>query len=182
VSEFFASLLTNALKAPESVPRGLLGLDGEPLTPKRIKRAFVRAVKLAHPDVATGGSGRTMDELVWARDVLLRDCPKPKPVTGEGLTAADLISRNAECVDCGGRIRTFGYLDGLPGGKDGRCEKCTWLLESGRRKAAAREARRQARADRVCACGVVFTPSRSDGLYCAPACRQRAYRARRSGQ
>ena len=45
----------------------------------------------------------------------------------------------------------------------------------------AREARRLRRADRTCAsCGETFTPPRSDGRYCAAACRQRAFRARRA--
>jgi hypothetical protein len=38
----------------------------------------------------------------------------------------------------------------------------------------------EARANRPCAtCAQPFTPPRSDGLYCSPACRQRAHRARR---
>ena len=37
--------------------------------------------------------------------------------------------------------------------------------------------RREARQDRVCkVCGKVFTPTRSDCVYCSNACRQRAYR------
>ena len=36
---------------------------------------------------------------------------------------------------------------------------------------------REARKDRVCkVCGKVFTPTRSDGVYCSNACRQKAYR------
>ena len=37
--------------------------------------------------------------------------------------------------------------------------------------------RREARQDRICkVCGKVFTPTRSDGVYCSNACRQKAYR------
>ena len=37
--------------------------------------------------------------------------------------------------------------------------------------------RLEARKDRVCkVCGKVFTPQRSDGVYCSNACRQKAYR------
>ena len=37
--------------------------------------------------------------------------------------------------------------------------------------------RLEARQDRVCkVCGKVFTPKRSDGVYCSNACRQKAYR------
>ena len=36
---------------------------------------------------------------------------------------------------------------------------------------------REARKDRVCkVCGKVFTPTRSDDVYCSNACRQKAYR------
>ena len=39
------------------------------------------------------------------------------------------------------------------------------------------ERAREARKDRVCKiCSKVFTPTRSDGIYCSNACRQRAYR------
>ena len=39
------------------------------------------------------------------------------------------------------------------------------------------ERAREARKDRVCkVCGKVFTPTRSDGVYCSNACRQKAYR------
>ena len=37
--------------------------------------------------------------------------------------------------------------------------------------------RLEARQDRICkVCGKVFTPKRSDGIYCSNACRQKAYR------
>ena len=39
------------------------------------------------------------------------------------------------------------------------------------------ERAREARKDRICkVCGKVFTPKRSDGVYCSNACRQKAYR------
>ena len=42
----------------------------------------------------------------------------------------------------------------------------------------ARERRRAARGTRMCPCGREFAPVRSDGVYCSPACKQRAYRQR----
>jgi hypothetical protein len=42
----------------------------------------------------------------------------------------------------------------------------------------ARDRRLQARADRACPCGKRFTPTRSDGVYCSGACRQRSHRER----
>lgn len=45
-----------------------------------------------------------------------------------------------------------------------------------------REARRSVDRSRCCAtCGEQFTPPRSDGRYCSPVCRQKAYRARKGG-
>jgi hypothetical protein len=59
--------------------------------------------------------------------------------------------------------------------------RARWRAYLDERNAAAREKRRQARADRTCPeCGAVFTPSRSDGVYCSHRCRQRAYRARKA--
>lgn len=43
---------------------------------------------------------------------------------------------------------------------------------------SARTRRLRRRTDRRCACGVVFTPARSDALTCSNACRQRSYRER----
>lgn len=48
---------------------------------------------------------------------------------------------------------------------------------------AARRARRARRRGRSCAtCGTFFVPPRSDGWYCSPKCRQKAYRQRRQRQ
>jgi hypothetical protein len=56
-----------------------------------------------------------------------------------------------------------------------------WREYLDERNAAAREKRRQARADRTCPeCGTDFTPSRSDGVYCSHRCRQVAYRTRKA--
>jgi hypothetical protein len=48
-----------------------------------------------------------------------------------------------------------------------RCRKTLWRRPTRRAK------------DRPCnACGIEFTPKRSDARYCTPACKQRAYRER----
>ena len=55
---------------------------------------------------------------------------------------------------------------------------CNYYLcgNRGYRKELSERAR-EARQDRICkACGKVFTPARSDGIYCSNACRQKAYR------
>ena len=55
---------------------------------------------------------------------------------------------------------------------------CNYYLcgNRGYRKELSERAR-EARQDRVCkVCGKVFTPTRSDGVYCSNACRQKAYR------
>lgn len=69
------------------------------------------------------------------------------------------------------------------------CRRCRtpkpWPLAHGHPESTCRECRQAGRsrpAPRECAaCGSTFTPSRADARYCSPACRQRAYRARRSG-
>ena len=55
---------------------------------------------------------------------------------------------------------------------------CNYYLcgNRGYRKELSERAR-EARQDRICkACGKVFTPKRSDGVYCSSACRQKTYR------
>jgi endogenous inhibitor of DNA gyrase (YacG/DUF329 family) len=81
----------------------------------------------------------------------------------------------APCVTCG---RLVGYRD------DGRLypryyvacsERCRHTAHT----AAALAERQAARSQLVCGtCGQTFTAARSDGRYCSPACRQRAYRQR----
>jgi hypothetical protein len=80
----------------------------------------------------------------------------------------------------------------------GDCAKCDqfsgYLMRYGRRQgwcyscvqdeinAADRQRRADAREDHVCArCGETFTPTRTDQRYWCNACRQAAYRQRRSG-
>ena len=111
-----------------------------------------------------------MDELTWAREVLLRKVPAPAAVTDNEARAWNLGSRNG-CK--GGCDRNRGFI--YRGQWAGYC----WSCAERERQAEARERRRQARTDRRCAsCDETFTPARSDGRYCSPKCRQRAYRAR----
>jgi ribosomal protein L32 len=59
---------------------------------------------------------------------------------------------------------------------------CSEICQREIRLAAARDARRQSRAGRVCEnCGEAFEPSRSDSKFCCLACKQRAYRQRVRG-
>ena len=172
--DLFMELLDSTPKPPDIIPLRLLGLAEMP-TRKGLEAAFTRQVKANHPDV--NPSGRlTMDELVWARKVLLKKLPEP--VTSGVVTSRDTVSRNAEPRTCKGdgceKTRGLAYR----GKWRGYCWRCTAAAVN----AEAREARRLARADRACAtCYGNFTPARWDGLYCSNACRQRAYRKRRGG-
>jgi len=67
-----------------------------------------------------------------------------------------------------------------------RCERCDrplYLPRMDRRVAPVCHAACQERREYVCAtCEEAFEPSRSDAKYCSPACRQRAYRERKTAQ
>jgi hypothetical protein len=57
------------------------------------------------------------------------------------------------------------------------CEKC----EQAARATAARQRRSDARGTRSCeTCGETFEPTRADSRFCSSACRQRAYRNRKT--
>ena len=63
----------------------------------------------------------------------------------------------------------------------GRWRDYCWRCALDAQNALLREQRAQARADRTCqTCGAVFTPARADGRFCSGACRQAAYRQRRT--
>jgi hypothetical protein len=186
---------------PDTVPLRILsvrGAAGPSVTREQVKSAFRAAVMRAHPDLqlyqdtalskaaeAAIADEPDVQELVWARDVMLRKIPEPRPVTGDGLPRADFGSRYEpdRCKVCDSkRLTPHGDTYNMLyswGGREvrwaGYCSRCASDAENERQ----RELRRQARANRPCAtCGELFTPPRSDGRYCTPACRQRAYRAR----
>jgi hypothetical protein len=140
-------------------------------------RAAAEAVVQGEPDV---------QELVWARDVLLRMIPQPV-TAGNPPHAGDYQpSREKPCGRCNGERRD---RDGNPYPKlyssygqrkrwVGYCTACARDAELARQRAR----RRARRTDLTCEhCGTVFTPPRSDGRYCSPACRQKAYRRRKDG-
>ncbi len=172
---------------PVSVLLRILGLAEKPADHQAVKAAFRARVMQAHPDVtayvdpglrtaaeAIAAGTPEVQELVWARDALLRMIPKP--VTGEKVTGSEFVTRHVPrvCMTCDGkRLNYQGRPYVIQRGVD--CIACTMDAENARQ----RERRRYARADRPCAsCGATFTPPRSDGRYCRPACRQAAYRAR----
>lgn len=163
-------------KPPESVPLRLLGLVEMPATRYELSSAFTRQVKANHPDVNPIGR-LTMDELVWARKVLLKKMPPSPSVTGITVAAGHMVSRYEPepCKGGCGKLGGGGWRQGRRW--RGFCEPCSYVAEN----AELRERRRLARADRMCAvCDAVFTPARSDGRYCKSACRQRAFRARKA--
>lgn len=56
------------------------------------------------------------------------------------------------------------------------CDQCAWLAASARRGARAAALRTR----RCVSCGQSFTAPRKDAVTCSPACRQKAYRQRKS--
>jgi len=182
---------------PDSVPLHILGLDEKPAGQAAIRSAFRARVLHFHPDViaytdpgltlaaeALAAGTPQVQELVWARDVLLRKTPPP--VTG-GISSSEQprqpSHRRRVCKVCdstrlrhdgrpwdvlnsafGRRLRWIGY-----------CPPCAGDAENTR----TRQRRAAARANRICqSCDKPFTPPRSDAQYCGHACRQRAYRSR----
>lgn len=205
-SNFFGDLFGDFFGGkgpPESVARKLLGIDTAlPLSADGVRAVFRFRVKLLRPDLDDGGAdalrlrdlgdgigtfaypdtvrfdsgskAEQLAELLWAREDLLRRVPPP--VTADGVPRRGGSTRNT--CEAAGCDQFRGPYRARARRWSGYCYKC---YEDGK-KAEAREARRRARADRTCTgCGVTFTPSRSDGIYCKPACRQAAYRKRRVG-
>lgn len=181
----FAREIFGVADVPETIPLRILGL--RPPVPNReaIVSAFRRRVIEVHPDlqlaydhpVLQGGAEAVEDrpeirELVWARDVLVEIAPNGDSVTdsGGGIEApTQAVTRPWVCRDCQQERHRW---------SGGRCLECSTAHEA----AQARERRRRRRANRRCAgCAAIFTPSRADGRYCSPACRQRAYRQRTTG-
>jgi len=102
---------------------------------------------------------------------------------GEGLTKLPISRFGRTCPHC---HRPFVYpvlrVDELrsSGWRGGRCRKfCCYRCAVGYHKAQRAAAMRSAR-NKVCsACGEQFTATRSHALTCSPACRKKAYRARK---
>ena len=177
VDDLFASFFGfgSYAEPPTSIPLRILGLSEIPAKRDAVNAALRARVKQFHPDVIEpnydsvwvgsadfGEQPSTIQEMLWARDVLLKKIPEP--VTDDKGVVVTNISRNGPpvCEKCGRRFHR-------------RCWWCDQQAENARQ----REDRRLARANRTCAaCEITFTPSRSDGLYCTPACRQKSYRAR----
>ena len=168
---------------PDRVPLRILGLSELPIDEAQLRRAFVRKVRKLHPDLnpLDESSWREVqadgwDEVQWARAVLKRKIDR---VTAKSDPVGNLVTRHTGPGKswCRGCERPFGLFrrGGVGWKRDGLCYRCAHEEDL----KAARERRRAHRANRSCPqCGAIFTPSRSDGRYCKPACRQRAYRER----
>jgi hypothetical protein len=171
---------------PDSVPLHLLGLAVMPATRAEVRAAFRAKLFFTHPDLNPEGPREalldTVADLVWARDVLLHKIPET-PLGG--VTGGDCARvrswEPSRCKVCDSK--RLAPWDGKPyrvawswGRWSGYCLACRRDAENERQ----RKRRRARRANRVCACGITFTPTRSDGRYCSNACRQAAYRHRRA--
>jgi hypothetical protein len=181
---------------PDIVPLRILGLTGRPASQDAVRSAFRARLLLVHPDVAAYSAvpelQRAADaiaaqrpevaELVWARDVLLRKIPAVTDINSHAGNSAPVTPlKPQECKGCGGIHVTndggtvYGFHD------EGRWRNYCWPCAEHAENARQRDLRRERRADRACdSCGETFTPPRSDGRYCSPACRQRAYRERQA--
>lgn len=174
---------------PDSIPLRILGLSALPADRETVRAVFRARVKLVHPDVAAytampaeitaavqamAEADPNVQELKWARDVLLAKIPEQRDGYDGSSVSDEQPSRKYLCKGgCGNELRHY-HANGR---YQGYCWTCARTAENARQ----RELRRAARADRTCAgCGRQFTPPRSDGTYCAAKCRQRAYRQRRA--
>jgi hypothetical protein len=210
VATMMAAFISGWPEPPDIVVLRILGLDcWRPTDHETVKRAFQAKMTAQHPEIPTNeepaDANAAVQELFWARDVLLRKIPEPvttdkdrgtnfissnssDSVTTNQGDGINLISRyRSGCQGCKGqRLDHYGnpyplYEPANPRrGKKahryaGYCWACGYELE----KAKLHEKRRQARADRTCeSCGATFTPGRNDGRFCSSACRQAAYRKR----
>jgi hypothetical protein len=168
---------------PVCVPLRILGLNYMPTTKEAVRQAFRFKMFAAHPDLnpdhPPAEAQADVQELVWARDWLVRKIPDP--VTPNANSTAGSISRY-RCRRCGrpeavfrsekNTVRLIRY------GRWWRhCRLCAREAEKSRQ----RDLRAQARADRRCQspeCAALFTPARSDAKFCSSACRQKAFRRR----
>lgn len=195
--EMFGFLI---VEVPETIPLRILGLP--PSMPARevIVSAFRRRAIEVHPDLQLAYDHPQMQnaaeaalsekpeirELVWARNVLLEMAPRapdPSRVTAKTgnsvLPPLPVTPKVKICRKCQRELKENEcYAVGW--GRSPRARWC-WRCVQDDDTARAKERRRRRRANKRCAalgCTTVFTPSRSDGRYCSPRCRQVAYRNR----
>jgi hypothetical protein len=96
---------------PDRVPLRILGFDALPTDLDAVRSAFRAKMMTAHPDIRPDSeaaeANTDVQELTWARDVLLRKVPTR--VTADSTTAGSTVSRNSRvgpngyplCVVCG---------------------------------------------------------------------------------
>jgi hypothetical protein len=188
---------------PDSVPLRILGLDAVPLSRDTLRSVFRAKVRAAHPDVTTYtmphlreaaealvAAKPDVQELMWARDVLMRKIPET--VTTKNGSSCQGFSRNNfdpdryKCRAC--KSERINPDTGKPyrfhHSRRWRtyCWPCGNEAELARQRelrAPQRELRARRRANRTCqGCGATFTPGRADGRFCSNKCRQAAYRQR----
>jgi hypothetical protein len=214
MSDPFASMFAIGFWAepPTRVPLRILGISGDHRpSHQHIQHMFRTKIKAAHPDLQPDDyhirdvDAADVQELVWARDVLMRKFPPPPDpatVAANARQHVSSVTRNRCPVCKDEHNETFERPHRSRGRWRGYCERCARDAENARR----REIRHFFRAHtddgcfdcalipadrhnppsesdlvshRQCeGCGAVFTPARADGRYCCSACRQAAYRKR----
>jgi hypothetical protein len=172
----FADLFKGGLFAPnppppDSIPLRILGLAAMPADRAPVVAAFRRMMMMAHPDVSVDEASRatdaTVQELVWARQILFARLPEP--VTPTELPPQEGFTRNGARAP---RAPVEAVTDTRQGRRRARREAAA---------ARARATRAEARASQRCErCDASIEADRGDARYCSNACRQAAYRQRKS--
>jgi hypothetical protein len=192
----FARDMFGIIEVPETIPLRILGLVPPVPARQTIVSAFRRRVLEVHPDLqlaydhpvlqagaeALVGTRPDIRELVWARDVLVEIAYDPARVTGkQGISMRPFVPVTPTAKVCRKCQRELGEREWYAvaafhhSPRAGWCWRCVHADDAER----AKERRRRRRANRRCVrCAVLFTPSRSDGRYCSPRCRQAAFRKR----
>jgi hypothetical protein len=192
--DFARELFGAAADVPETIPLRILGLAPPVPCRETIVSAFRRRGLEAHPDLQWAYDNPVLQdaaevmetrpdirELVWARDVLVEMAPRNFSVTDSPraprLPPAPVTPDARVCRKC---QRELGEKELYAVFADhSRHHRWCWRCVRADDAEQARERRRRRRANRRCArCAMLFTPSRSDGRYCSPRCRQAAFRSR----
>lgn len=155
---------------------------------EKVRRHTARA-RFRGDVCATCGRELLAEEPIWRSAV----CWRTSPVTGKRETFSragtaprcqdckpdfDIPWNTGSCPHCGRTVHQDGRW------QYERCYfACSRLCAERAWSQAYRDRHHAGRTPRACeVCEDTFTPPRSDGRYCSPSCRQKAYRARNGGR